>query len=74
MAKNRTPFDQWKYCVHTLLIHPDAINCVVGDVDATLEAWYEVGATPYRIAGYLNERYITGFLERKARMTNGNAN
>lgn len=72
--KNRTPFDQWKYRVHTLLIHPDAINCVVGDVDATLRAWHEAGCPAYRIAWHLTERYSTGFLERKARMTNGNAN
>ena len=74
MAKNRTPFDQWKYCVHTLLIHPDAINCVVGDADATLRAWYEAGFSPVRIAERLSERLSTGFLEQKTRLTNGNAN
>lgn len=59
------PFGLWQFSVYSLLAHPDAIYCTVGDSEKTLEYFYRAGFRPGAIAKRLNERYATGFLERK---------
>lgn len=62
------PFGLWEFNVYSLLIHPDAIYCTVGDSSQTLEHWWGAGFKPSGVAKRLNERYCTGFLERKEAM------
>lgn len=54
---------QWEYLVRKRLVHPDAIKCVVAD--SVLDAWWQSGFPARRIASELNERYSSGYLERK---------
>jgi hypothetical protein len=68
MAKNKMPFGLWEFSVYSLLIHADAIYCTVGDHNETLEVFYCAGFKPGGVAKRLNERYCSGFLERKAAM------
>lgn len=61
----RMPFGLWQFSVFASLTHPDAIYCTVGDSEKTLEYFYQAGFKPGAVARRLNERYATGFLERK---------
>lgn len=62
---NRMPFGLWEFSVYSSLTHPDAIYCTVGDSSRTMEYFYRAGILPSAVAKRLNERYVTGFLERK---------
>ena len=66
-SKNKMPFDLWEFSVHSLLVHPDAIYCTVGDSNQTLELFWAEGFKPSGVAQHLNQRYNNGFLERKER-------
>ena len=62
-------FSIWLGRVKSLLVHPDAIECTIA-IDEVMKRevfveWYKLPVSPERVAGELNERYRTGYLERK---------
>jgi len=67
--KRRTGYVWWKARVQRDLCHPDALQCVAGEVEETLTAFWAEGFAPAQIAARLNERYRDGYLARKCAMT-----
>lgn len=62
-------FSVWLGRVKSLLVHPDAIECTAAWDEASKRkiyvAWYELPKSPEQVANELNDRYRTGYLERK---------
>lgn len=62
-------FSEWLGRVKSLLVHPDAIECTIA-IDEEMKReifveWYKLPVSAERVAGELNERYRSGYLERK---------
>lgn len=64
-------YDFWLSNVKRQLVHPDALLCTTGPAESVLPAFFEARFTARRVARQLNDRYNTGFLERKRAMKAG---
>lgn len=58
-------YEFWFFGVKRQLIHPDAMLCTAPPPEEALLAFFRYGFSARRIAMMLNNRYKSGFLERK---------
>lgn len=58
----------WLASVKMRLVHPDAIQCTVAPDEDVLIEWHRHRFSAKGVAKQLNDRYESGYLERKAAM------